>query len=46
MKVYVIPTDEELVFIEDVVAILEDRYSLHTKFKYSFEDPKYKKKAA
>ncbi|MFH1362375.1 MAG: acetate kinase [bacterium] len=44
VKVYVIPTDEELVFIEDVVAILEDRYSVHTKFKYSFEDPKYKRK--
>lgn len=45
IKVYVIPTDEELVFIEDVVAILEGRYETHTRFKYSFEDPKYKRKA-
>lgn len=42
VKVFVIPTDEELVFIEDVVAILEGRYETHTKFTYSFEDPKYK----
>lgn len=44
IKVLVIPTDEELVFIEDVVAILEGRYETHTHFKYSFEDPKYKRK--
>jgi len=43
-KVYVIPTDEEIVFIEDVVAILEGRYETHTHFTYSFEDPKYKRK--
>jgi len=45
VKVFVIPTDEELVFIEDVVAILEGRYDLHTKFKYSFDDANYKRKA-
>ena len=45
VKIFVIPTDEELVFIEDVVAILEGRYETHTHFKYSFEDPKYKRKA-
>jgi len=44
IKVFVIPTDEELIFIEDVVAILEGRYETHTHFTYSFEDPKYKKK--
>ena len=44
IKVLVIPTDEEIVFVEDVVAILEGRYETHTRFKYSFEDPKYKKK--
>ncbi len=44
IKVYVIPTDEEIVFIEDVVAILEGRYATHTHFTYSFEDPKYKRK--
>ena len=41
VKVLVIPTNEELVFVEDVVAILEDRYDVHTKFKYSFQDPNY-----
>lgn len=44
IKVFVIPTDEEIVFIEDVVAILEGRYETHTHFTYSFEDPKYKRK--
>jgi acetate kinase len=44
IKVLVIPTDEEIVFIEDVVAILEGRYETHTQFKYSFENPKYKRK--
>lgn len=44
IKIIIIPTDEEIVFIEDVVAILEGRYETHTHFKYSFEDPKYKKK--
>jgi len=44
LKVFVIPTDEEIVFIEDVVAILEGRYETHTHFTYSFEDPKYKRK--
>jgi len=41
IKVFVIPTNEELVMVEDVVAILEGRYDIHTNFKYSFEDPKY-----
>jgi len=45
IKVFVIPTDEEIVFIEDVVAILEGRYETHTHFKYSFENPNYKIKA-
>lgn len=40
IKVLVIPTDEELVFVEDVVAILEDRYGKED-FRYSFEDPDY-----
>ncbi len=41
VKIFVIPTDEELVFTEDVVAIIEGRYDIHTKFKYSFQDPSY-----
>ena len=44
IKLLVIPTDEEIVFIEDVVAILEGRYDTHTRFKYSFEEPGYKRK--
>jgi acetate kinase len=45
VKVFVIPTDEEIVLIEDVVAILEGRYDVHTRFTYSFEDINYRKKA-
>jgi len=36
IKVYVIPTDEELVFTEDVVAILNGTYTDHMQFEYSF----------
>lgn len=36
VKVFVIPTDEELVFVEDVVAILNDSYKPHTEYPYSF----------
>jgi acetate kinase len=43
-KIFVIPTDEELVMVEDTVALLEGRYDVHTKFKYSFQDPAYKNK--
>lgn len=42
VKVFVIPTDEELVFVEDVVALLEGRYDVHTNFRYSFQDPSYR----
>lgn len=42
IKIFVIPTDEELVFTEDVVAIIERRYDVHTNFKYSFQDAGYK----
>lgn len=41
VKLLVIPTDEELVFTEDVVAIIEGKYDIHTKFKYSFQDQGY-----
>jgi len=36
VKVFVIPTDEELVFTEDVVAILNGTYTDHMNFEYSF----------
>jgi len=42
VKIFVIPTDEELVMTEDTVAIMEGRYDVHTKFTYSFQDPHYK----
>ncbi|MEA3486025.1 MAG: acetate kinase [Candidatus Aerophobetes bacterium] len=44
VKIFVIPTDEEIIFVEDAVAILEGRYNVHTKFRYSFEDPGYRNK--
>lgn len=36
VKVYVIPTDEELVFTEDVVSILDGTYTDHMHCEYSF----------
>jgi len=41
VKVFVIPTNEELVFVEDTQAILEGRYKDYTKFRYSFEKPDF-----
>ncbi|MDD3631627.1 MAG: acetate kinase [Atribacterota bacterium] len=42
VKIFVIPTDEELVFVEDVVALIEGRYDIHTNFKYTFQEKDYK----
>jgi len=36
VKVFVIPTDEELVFTEDVAALLNGTYTDHMNFEYSF----------
>lgn len=41
VKVFVIPTDEEMVFTEDVVAIVEGRYDVPERYTYSFESPDY-----
>jgi len=41
VKILVIPTDEELVMVEDTVALLEGRYDVHTNFTYSFQEPGY-----
>lgn len=41
VKVFVIPTDEELVFTEDVVAILNGSYTDHMHFEYSFSLPAF-----
>ena len=43
VKVFVIPTDEELVFTEDVVAILEGTYADHMHFDYSFASKEFQK---
>ncbi len=44
VKVFVIPTDEELVFTEDVVAILEGTYTDHMNFRYSFNASDFQRK--
>ncbi len=41
VKVFVIPTDEERVNIEDVAALLEGKYDEHTRFTYRFQSPDY-----
>lgn len=41
VKIFVIPTDEERVIIEDVIALLNGTYDVHTNFTYSFQDPHY-----
>lgn len=43
VKIFVIPTDEELVFTEDVAAILEGTYTDHMNFEYSFSKADYGK---
>jgi acetate kinase len=40
----VIPTDEELVFTEDVVGILNGTYTDHMNFEYSFAKPDFVRK--
>jgi len=40
-RIFVIPTDEELVMTEDTVALMDGRYDVHTNFTYSFQDPDY-----
>ncbi len=44
VKVYVIPTDEELVFTEDVAAILDGTYTDHMQFEYSFSKSDFVRK--
>ncbi|MBC6713144.1 acetate kinase [Treponema sp. Marseille-Q3903] len=45
VKIFVIPTDEELVMTEDAFALMKGTYDVHTKFKYSFQDKNYLNKA-
>jgi len=42
VKVFVIPTDEERVFIEDTVALLDGTYDLPDRFEYSFQRADYR----
>jgi len=42
VKVFVIPTDEELVFAEDVYAILQGTYDRYTNFEYVFQREDFK----
>ncbi|MFA6434129.1 MAG: acetate kinase [Elusimicrobiales bacterium] len=42
VRVFVIPTDEERVFVEDVAGLLDGTYDIHTKFAYTFQKPGYR----
>lgn len=41
VKVFVIPTDEERVFMEDVAALLQGEYKDPSQYKYSFSSKDY-----
>lgn len=41
VKIFVIPTDEELVITEDAYALMNGTYDIHTNFHYTFEDKEY-----
>ncbi|MDY6030800.1 MAG: acetate kinase [Treponemataceae bacterium] len=45
VKIFVIPTDEELVMTEDAYAIMKGTYDVHTNFTYSFQAKDYVNKA-
>ena len=45
VKIFVIPTDEELVMTEDAFAIMNGTYDVHTNFKYTFQSRDYVNKA-
>jgi len=42
VKIFVIPTDEERVFIEDVVALYEETKDTTIKYTYRFQSPNYR----
>ena len=42
VKIYVIPTDEERVFIEDVVALFEKLRGNEVRYTYRFQSPHYR----
>lgn len=41
VRIFIIPTDEELVMTEDAYALMAGTYDLHTKFTYSFQKKDY-----
>jgi acetate kinase len=45
IRVFVIPTDEELVMTEDAYALMKGSYDVHTKYRYSFQEKGYVNKA-
>ncbi|HEY9053974.1 MAG TPA: acetate kinase [Rectinemataceae bacterium] len=45
VKVFVIPTDEELVMTEDAYALMKGTYDVHTNYRYFFESRDYVNKA-
>ena len=42
VKVFVIPTDEERVFVEDVAGLIGGTYDIHTRFDYTFQHAGYR----
>lgn len=42
VKVFVVPTDEEIVGVQDIVAIQAGTYDVYTKFHYIFQDKTYR----
>ncbi|MDC7233178.1 MAG: acetate kinase [Spirochaetales bacterium] len=45
VKVFVIPTDEELVMTEDTYALMNGSYDVHENYTYYFQSKDYKNKA-
>ncbi|MFZ4614617.1 MAG: acetate kinase [Rectinemataceae bacterium] len=45
VKIFVIPTDEELVMTEDAFALMDGSYDVHTNYTYSFQSRDYCNKA-
>ncbi len=42
VKIFIVPTDEERVFVEDVAGLLSGTYDVHTRFEYTFQKPSYR----
>lgn len=42
VKVFVVPTDEEIVGVQDIVALQAGTYDVYTKFHYIFQDEQYR----